>query len=322
MKQSLAAMLSVSAMVAAGPAAAQTGYPERAIRLIVPFPAGGPSDIIARLLGQRLADTWGKPLVIENVPGAAGNIGAERVAKASPDGYTLALVNIAQIVINPSLYKLPYDPVKDFAPITQLVGSALVLVVHPSVPAKNVRDLVALARTRPGELTFASGGSGNQPHLAGELLKSMTGIDITHIPYKGVPLAMPDLLAGRVTIMFGPIATVLPPLREAKLRGLAVTGLQRSSAIPQLPTMDESGFRGFETTSWFGLLAPGGTPAPIVRKIHLETVRVLALPDVRAKISDLGMQVIGNTPDEFAAAIKAELPRWAKVIKETGIKAD
>jgi tripartite-type tricarboxylate transporter receptor subunit TctC len=315
-------MLFVSEMVAAGPAAAQTGYPERAIRLIVPFPAGGPSDIIARLLGQRLADAWGKPLVIENVPGAAGNIGAERVAMASPDGYTLALVNIAQIVINPSLYKLPYDPVKDFAPITQLVGSALILVVHPSVPAKNVRDLVALARSRPGELTFASGGSGNQPHLAGELLKSMTGIDITHIPYKGVPLAMPDLLTGRVTIMFGPIATVLPLVREAKLRGLAVTGLQRSSAIPQLPTMEESGFRGFETTSWFGLLAPGGTPAPIVRKIHLETVRVLLLPDVRAKISDLGMQVIGNTPDEFAAAIKAELPRWAKVIKETGIKAD
>jgi len=321
MNHSLAATLAV-ALVAAGPVAAQTGYPERAIRLIVPFPAGGPSDIVARLLGQRLAESWGKPVVIENVPGAAGNIGAERVARAAPDGHTLALVNIAQVVINPTLYKLPYDPVKDFAPITQLVGSALVLVVHPSVPAKNVRELVALARARPGELTFASGGSGNLPHLAGELLKSTTGIAITHVPYKGVPLAMPDLLAGRITMMFGPVATVLPPLRDGKLRGLAVTGLQRSAASPQLPTMEESGFRGFETTSWFGLLAPAGTPAPVVRKIHLEAVRAFSLPEVRAKVGDLGMQVIGNAPDEFAMVIKAELPKWARTIRETGTKVD
>jgi len=234
----------------------------------------------------------------------------------------LGLPNDAQIVINPGLYKLLYDPVKDFAPITQVVASAQVLVVHPSLPAKNVRELVALAKARPGELTFASGGSGNQVHLAGELLKSMAGIDISHIPYKGVALAIPDLLGGRVTMMFSPISVALPLVRERKLRALAVTSLRRSPAVPELPTMDESGFRGFEATGWFGLLSPAATPAPIVRKLHLETVRVLALADVRAKFADLGMEVIGNSPDEFAAAIRSEIPKWAKLIKESGIKPD
>ncbi len=322
MKQILAVILSVSAIVAAGHAAAQTNYPEKPIRIIVGFPPGGPSDIVARLLGQKLAESLGKSVLVENVPGAAGNIGADRVAKAVPDGYTLGLPNEAQIVINPSLYKLPYDPVKDFAPITQVVVSAQVLVVHPSLPAKNVRELVALAKARPGELTFASGGSGNQVHLAGELLKSMAGIDISHIPYKGVALAIPDLLGGRVTMMFSPISVALPLVREKRLRALAVTSLRRSPTVPELPTMDESGFRGFETTPWFGLLAPATTPATIVRKVYLETVKVLALADVRVKFADLGMEVIGNSPDEFAAAIRSEIPKWAKLIKESGIKAD
>jgi len=322
MKQILAVILSVSAIVTAGHAAAQSNYPEKPIRIIVGFPPGGPSDIVARLLGQKLAESLGKSVLVENVPGAAGNIGADRVAKAAPDGYTLGLPNEAQIVINPSLYKLPYDPVKDFAPITQVVVSAQVLVVHPSLPAKNVRELVALAKARPSELTFASGGSGNQVHLAGELLKSMAGIDISHIPYKGVALAIPDLLGGRVTMMFSPISVALPLVREKRLRALAVTSLRRSPTVPELPTMDESGFRGFETTPWFGLLAPATTPATIVRKLHLETVKVLALADVRVKFADLGMDVIGNSPDEFAAAIRSEIPKWAKLIKESGIKAD
>ena len=322
MKQILAVVLSVSAIVAAGHAAAQANYPEKPIRIVVGFPPGGPSDIVARLLGQKLAEALGKSVLVENVPGAAGNIGADRVAKAAPDGYTLGLPNEAQIVINPSLYKLPYDPVKDFAPITQVVVSAQVLVVHPSLPTKNVRELVALAKARPGELTFASGGSGNQVHLAGELFKSMAGIDISHIPYKGVALAIPDLLGGRVTMMFSPLSVALPLVREKRLRALAVTSLRRSPTVPELPTMDQSAFRGFETTSWFGLLAPAATPATIVRKVHLETVKVLALADVRAKFADLGMEVIGNSSDEFAAAIRAEIPRWAKLIKESGIKAD
>ena len=322
MKQILCLTLAVSAIVLACGAAAQANYPEKPIRIIVGFPPGGPSDIVARLLGQKLAEAWGKPVLVENVPGAAGNIGADRVAKAVPDGYSLGLPNEAQIVINPGLYKLPYDPEKDFAPITQVVVSAQVLVVHPSLPAKNVRELVALAKARPGELSFASGGSGNQVHLAGELLKSMAGIDISHIPYTGVALAIPDLLGGRVTMMFSPISVGLPLVRGGKLRPLAVTSLRRSLAVPELPTMDESGFRGFETTSWFGLLAPGATPATIVRKLYLETTRVLALADVRAKFADLGMDVIGNSPDEFAALIKSEIPRWAKVIKASGIRPD
>ena len=322
MKQILLAMLSLSSLATAGHAAAQTNYPEKPIRIVVGFPPGGPSDIVARLLGQKFAEVWGKPVMVENVPGAAGNIGADRVAKAAPDGYTLGLPNQAQIVVNPSLYKLPYDPVKDFAPITQVVVSAQMLVVHPSLPAKNVRELVALAKARPGELTFASGGSGNQVHLAGELLKSMAGIDISHIPYKGVTLAIPDLLGGRVTMMFSAISVVLPLVRERKLRALAVTSLRRSPAVPELPTMDESGYRGFETSAWFGLLAPAGTPAMIVRKLHLETVRVLALADVRGKFADVGMEVIGNSPDEFAVVIKSEIPKWARLIKASGIKPD
>jgi tripartite-type tricarboxylate transporter receptor subunit TctC len=323
MKQILGVVLAVSAIVTAGNSVAQVNYPEKPVRIIVGFPPGGPSDTVARLLGQKLAETWGKPVLVENVPGAAGNIGADRVAKAAPDGYTLGLPNEAQIVINPSLYKLPYDPVKDFAPITQVVMSAQVLVVHPSLPTKNVRELVALATARPGELTFASGGSGNQVHLAGELFKSMAGIDVSHIPYKGVALAIPDLLGGRVTMMFSPISVVLPLVREKRLRALAVTSLRRSPTVPELPTMDQSGFRGFETTSWFGLLAPATTPATIVRKVHLETVKeVLALADVRTKFADLGFEIIGNSPDEFAAAIRAEIRKWAKLIKESGIKAD
>jgi tripartite-type tricarboxylate transporter receptor subunit TctC len=322
MKQTLAVMLAVSAIATAAGAAAQTDYPEKPIRIVIGFSPGGLTDTVARLLGQKFAEAWGKPVMVENVPGAAGNIAADRVAKAAPDGYTLGLTNDAQIVINPSLYKLPYDPVKDFAPISQVFITSNILVVHNAVPAKNVRELVALAKARPGELTFASGGSGNQSRLSGEWLKSMAGIDISHIPYKGGTQAIPDLLAGRVTMMFSPIQTVLPLVREGKLRALAVTSLRRSSVVPELPTMDESGYPGFEATPWQGLLAPAGTPATIVRKLHLETVRVLALADVRAKLADLGMEVIGNSPDEFAVLIKSEIPKWAKLIKESGIKPD
>ena len=322
MKQILAVILSVSAIVAAGNAAAQSNYPEKTIRIIVGFPPGGPADIIARLLAQKFAEAWGKSVVVENVPGAAGNIGADRVAKATPDGYTLGLTNNAQLVVNPSLYKLPYDPVKDFAPISLVGMTSIILVVGNAVPAKNVRELVALAKARPGELTFASAGSGTQGYLSGELLKSMAGIDISHIPYKGLPLAIPDLLAGRVTMTFIPISVALPLVREGKLRAFAVTSLQRSSTVPELPTMDESGFRGFEATIWLGLLAPAGTPATIVRDLHLETVKALALSDLRAKFADLGVEVIGNSPDEFAVVIKSEIPKWAKLVKASSIKPD
>jgi len=303
-------------------AAAQGTYPEKPIHLIVGFPPGSQPDIVARLLGHALSETMGEPVVIENVTGAAGNIAADRVAKAAPDGYTLGLLSQTYIVVNPILYKLPYDPVKDFAPVSQVAVSPNLLVVHATAPAKSVNELIALAKAQPGGLTFASSGSGSGTHMAAELFKSTTAIDIRHIPYKGVVAAIPDLLGGRVTMMFSPIPVVLPLVREGKLRALAVTSLRRSSAAPEVPTIAESGYPGFEATNWYGLLAPGRTPATIVSRLHLATVSALALPDLRGKLTDLGLDVIGNSPEEFAAAIKSETPKWAKVIKESGIKPE
>jgi tripartite-type tricarboxylate transporter receptor subunit TctC len=322
MKQISGLTFGLLALLIVGSPAAQTTYPEKPIRVIVGFPPGGPADTVARLLGQKFAEAWGKPVVIDNVPGAAGNIAAERVAKAAPDGYTLALVAEAQIVINPSLYKLAYDPVNDFAPVSQVTVSPYVLVVHNAVPAKSVRELVALAKAQPGGLTFASAGSGSAPHMAAELFKSAAGAEIRHIPYKGVAPAIPDLLGGRVTMMFCPIAVILPMVREGKMRALAVTSLKRFSAAPELPTIAESGYPGFDVTGWLGLLAPARTPVTIVGKLHLETVKALALADLRAKLVDLGLEGIGGAPDEFAAVIKSGIPKWAKVIKESGIKPD
>ncbi len=319
MKQISGLMFGLLALLIAESPAAQTNYPEKPIRIIVGFPPGSSVDTVARLLGQKFAEAWGKPVVVENVTGAGGNIAADRVAKAAPDGYTLGLLSNAPLAINPSLYKLAYDPVKDFAPVSQVTVSPYILVLHNAVPAKSVKELVALAKAQPGGLTVASGGGATL--LAAELLKSAAGLDIRTIPYKGVVAAMPDLLGGRVTMMFGGI-TVLPVVREGKLRALAVTSLRRSSAAPELPTIAESGYPGFEVTNWSGLLAPARTPATIVRKLHLETVKALALPDVRAKLTDLGLEVIGSSPDEFAVAIKSEIPKWAKVIRESGIKPD
>jgi len=310
------------ALLTAGSLAAQTNYPEKPIRLVVGFPPGGPPDVVARLLGREFSKAWAKPVVIDNVAGAAGTIAADRVAKATPDGYTLGLLNNPEFVIYPSLQKVAYDPVKDFAPVSQVTVSPLMLVVHNAVPATNVEELIKLARARPGELTFASSGSGSASHMAAELLKSVAGLDIRPIPYKGSVAAIPDLLGGRVTMIFSPMAAVLPLVRDGKLRALAVASLKRSSAVPELPTIAESGYPSFEGSLWSGLLAPAGTPATIVAKVHLETVKALALADLRAKLADLGLEVIGNSPDEFAAVIKSEIPKWAKVIRESRIKPD
>jgi tripartite-type tricarboxylate transporter receptor subunit TctC len=306
--------------LAGAPAQAETT--SKATRILVGFPPGGPPDIVARLLGEKFAKAWGEPVTIDNVPGAAGTIAADRLAKAAPNGYTLALLNNSELVIYPSLRRLAYDPVRDFAPVSQLTVSPLMLVVHNAVPAKNIEELIKLARERPGELTFASSGSGSASQMAAELLKSLAGLEIRSIPYKGSVAAIPDLLGGRVTMIFGPMAAVLPLVREGKLRALAVTSLRRSSAVPELPTIAESGYPSFESTLWSGLLAPAGTPATVVGKLHLETVKALALPDLRAKLADLGLEVIGNSPDEFAAVIKSEIPKWAKVIQAAGIEPD
>lgn len=302
--------------------AAQDIYPRKPIRMIVGFPPGGQSDTVARLLGAKLSADWGKAIVIENVTGAAGSLSAERVAKATPDGYTLGLLASPQLAINPSLYKLAYDPMRDFAPVSLVAVSPTVLVVHTGVPVRTVRELIQLAKARPGELTFASSGVGTEGHLTGELLKSVAGLDIRHVPYKGVVAAVPDLLGERVTMMFSPTVVVLPLVRESKLRALAITSLKRSAAAPELPTVAESGYPGFEVTGWQGLVAPAATPAAIVGKLQVEITNVLALPDLRAKLADLGMDPIGNSPAEFAAVIKTGIARWAKVIREADIRPD
>ena len=322
MKQLLAIVLSVSALLAAGNTAAQSSYPAKPVRIIVGFPPGGTSDTVARLLGERFARTLGKPVVIFNLPGAAGSIAAERVAKAEPDGYTLGLLGETLLVIRPILFKVPYEPARDFAPISRVTVQPVMLVVHSTVPARSVQELIKLARARPGELTFATGGSGSAAHLTGEMLKSMAGIDIRHIPYKGGGLAIPDLLGGRVTMIFSPIGILLPLVHDGKVRAIAVTSLQRSPAVPEIPTIAESGYPGFEATLWYGLLAPARTPSAIVGKLHSETVKALALRDLRAKLDILGIEALGSSPDEFAEVIKSGIPKWTMVIRASGIKAD
>jgi tripartite-type tricarboxylate transporter receptor subunit TctC len=315
-------LISAAGILIAGNVLAQGNYPEKPIRMVVGFPPGSQADIVARLFGQKLSEALGKSIVVDNAAGAAGNISAERVAKAAPDGYTLGLMGEVQMVINPSLYQLTHDPIKDFTPISQVAAYPNMLVVHNAVPAKSIKELVALAKAQPGGLTFASGGSGSGPHMAAELFKAAAGLDIRHIAYKGVVVAIPDLVGGRVTMMLSPIALVLPMVREGKLRALAVTSLKRSTAAPEFPTIAESGYPGFEYTGWYGLLAPAGSPATIVRKLNLESVKSLALPDLRAKLADLGVETTGNTSDEFSALIKSEIPKWAQVIKDSGIKPD
>jgi tripartite-type tricarboxylate transporter receptor subunit TctC len=315
-------MLGLLALLILASPAAQATYPEKPIRLVVGFPPGSQTDAVARLLGQKLTDGLRGTIVVENAPGAGGNVAADRVAKAPPDGYTVGLLGQPQLVISPSLYKLAYDPMTHFAPVSQVALSWTMLVVNNAVPANSVQDLVTLAKAQPGGLTFASSGSGSAPHVAAELFKSVAGVEIRNIPYKGVPLAIPDLLAGRVTMTFGPTAVVLPLVREGKLHALAVTSPRRASVAPELPTIAESGYPGFEATSWNGLLAPAKTPATIIRRLHLETVSALALPDVRAKLAELGLEAIGSSPDEFAAAIRSDMLKWAKLIKESGMKPD
>ena len=316
-------MASMSLVVAGQVFAQANGFPTKPMRIVAPYLVGTPSDVAARLIGQKFTDAWGKGVVVENVAGASGNIGAERVAKANPDGYTLVLAGNAPMVINPSLYKdLPFNPLKDFAPISQVCLSASMLAVLPSLPAKSVQELVALAKSQPGMLTVGSAGSGTPQHMAGELLNSMAGVRLVHVPYKGTPASLLDLLGGRLTAIFGITSVVLPQARSEKVRVLAVTSRNRAAAAPDIPSMAEQGFPDFEATSWFALLAPAGTPVAIVNKLHQQTVKALAEADLRAKFSDLGMEPVGGTPAQLMAIIKADLPKWAKVIKDSGAKLD
>jgi tripartite-type tricarboxylate transporter receptor subunit TctC len=302
-------------------AVGQSSYPDRAVHMVLGYPPAGPVDIIARIMGDRLSQIWGQPVVVENVSGAGGNIAGDRVAKAAPDGYTLLMATNAQVAINPSLYsKMTYDPAKDLMPISQAVYSPNILVVPNNVPAKTVQELVAYARANPGK-TYASAGVGTTQHLAGELFKAMAHIDIQHVPYRGAGPVITDLLGGRITMFFGAISPLIPLVREGKLRALAVTSSKRFGAAPDLPTMIETGYPGFVSILSIGLMVPAGTPPAIIEKIHQDSVKALSTPEVRKRLSDIGMEVIGNSPAEFAAAIKAETPQWAKVIKDAGIKA-
>jgi tripartite-type tricarboxylate transporter receptor subunit TctC len=319
----LAANLFAALLVlfAAQTAAAQSPYPNRPVKILVGFTPGTAPDLAARILADRFAEVWGTPFVVEDVPGAGSNIATERVAKAAADGYTLLMGGNSSLVINPSLYEtLPFDPLKDFAPISQVFIAANVLAVPTALPVKTVADLVALAKAEPGKLSYGHAGVGTSQHLGAELFKTMAHVDIAAVPYRGTTAFMPDLIANRINLSFANIVNVLPLAREGKLRALAITSIKRSVLVPDLPTMAESGFPGFEAVPWFGLLAPAGTPRDVLDQLHDETVKALAMPEVRKKFDELGLEPVGNTPAEFTAIIRKETPEWAKVIKDAGIK--
>jgi tripartite-type tricarboxylate transporter receptor subunit TctC len=322
MRTFLCVLAGVAALAGGGDARAQASYPEQPVRIIVGFPPGVAPDITARLLADKFTEGWGKAVVVENVTGAGSNIATDRVAKAPADGYTLLMGGNSALVISPSLYdKLPYDPLKDFAPISQVFVAANLLVVPPPVPARTIAELVALARAQPGKLTYGHAGVGTSQHLGGELLKYMAHVDIVPVAYRGTTAVLPDLLAGRLTMSFANISNALPLVREGKLTAFAVSSRTRSAAAPDIPTMAEQGYPGFDAVPWFGLLAPAGTPAAAIAKVHRETVRALALPEVQMSLRTLGLDLIGNSPGEFAAVMKAEIPQWAAIIRSAGIRA-
>ena len=308
--------------ITAGAAMAQQ-YPVKPIRFIAPNLPGGPTDIQARLIGQKLAESWGQPVVIENRAGASGIIGTEAAAKSPPDGYTLVTGNNATFGANVSLFKkLPYDPVKDFAPIVWMSTQPNILVVHPSLPVKSVTELVAFARAHPGELNYAGTGLGAAANLSAELFKSMTGTQMVGVSYKSAAPALTDLIAGQTQLMFATSLSVMPHIRSSRLRALGVTTAKRTVALPELPTIAEAGVPGFEATTWHGVFVPAGTPAAIVDKLNTEINRLLQLPDVLERLAALGAEVVGGTPREFADHIQREIPKWAKVIRETGAKPE
>src|SRR5262245_37739264 len=300
------AIVAMAASLMAAGALAQADYPDKAIRILVGFPPGGPPDVAARLLADKFSEAWGKSVVVENVTGGGGNLAVDRAAKAPPDGYTLVMASNA-IVINPSLYdNLPYDAMRDLAPISLAISLPCILVVNNDLPARSVKELVALARAQPGKLTFGHAGVGTPAHLAGELFKVRAGVEVQPIPYRGMPPTVPDLIAGRLSMIFPNVSVVLQLLREEKVRGLAITSLKRFAQTPDLPTMDESGFPGFEATAWFGLMAPAKTPPAVIMRLHRETVRTLALPEVRSRLNGLGMEVVASSPVEFLNLIRSE----------------
>jgi len=315
--------LAAACLAAALPAFAQS-WPAKAVRIVVPYPPGGPVDLSARLIAPKLQESLGQPFLVENKPGAGGNIGADFIAKSAPDGYTIGMGAIATHAINPALMaNVPYDPLKDFRHLALVVQVPNVLVVNPELPARSVKELIALAKAQPGKLDFASGSTGSTGHLAGELFKQMTGTYMVHIPYKGAPPAVADLLAGRVQLMFDNLASALPNVRAGKLRALAVTTIRRSSALPDLPTLDESGLKGFDMTTWWGLMGPAKLPPDVVQRLSVEILKAMDSADVRERLRAMGMEGSPvRTPEQFTAFVEAEAKLYARLVKASGAKPD
>jgi tripartite-type tricarboxylate transporter receptor subunit TctC len=319
----LAAALGMTVVLVAPPQALAQAWPTKPIRMIIPFPPGGTTDILGRVAAQKMGEALGQQVVPDNRPGAAGNIGTELAAKAPPDGYTLLTAPGSTLTIHPSLYaKLPFDPLKDFAPVTVLAAVPNALVVHPSLPARNVKELIALAKSKPGQLNYASTGAGQSTHLSMELFKTMAGLKITHVPYKGSAPAVTDLLGGHVSLMFDNMPSALPHVKAGKLRALAVSTLKRSPVAPEIPTVAESGLPGFEVSVWFAVLAPAATPKAIVDRLNQILVKALQAPDVRERLLTQGAEPVGNTPEQFTDLMKRDLVKWAKVVKAADIRLD
>ncbi len=321
----IAASALVFAAHASGPAQAaqpEAEFPSRPMRLIVNFPPGGTTDILARLIGPKLTEAFKQAVVIDNRAGASGMIGANAVAKAGNDGYTFGFI-ISTNAISPALFaNVPFDPVRDFAPITLLVSVPNVISVHPSVPASTLSELIALAKTQPGKLSFGTSGTGTAVHLTGELFKSLAKVDITHVPYKGGGPALSDLIAGQIPMGVQNISTVVQYVRTGRVRALGISSLERSPALPDVPTIASAGFPGFEAKEWYGLVAPAGTPVPIVARLNREIVRVMHLPDINARIAEQGAEIVADSPEQFGAFIKSELAKWTRIVRETGMRLE
>lgn len=301
-------------------AAAQT-YPVKTVRMVVGYPPGGPTDLIARIVSQKLSESWGQQVIVDNRPGASGMIGAELTVRAAPDGYTLLMVPVTYAV-TPSLYpKMTYDAVKDLAPVAQVAAAPFILVVHPTLPVKSVKDLIALARSKPGQLNYASASTGGMPHLAGELFNTMTGVNMIHIPYKGAAPATTDLLAGQVSLMFNNMLSAMPHVKNHRLRAIAVTSTRRSTAAPELPAIAET-VPGYEASGWYGALAPAATPHELVTRINNDMNRVMKQPDVAQRLAGDGVEAVGITAEQFGSYLRQEIVKWGKVVKASGAKAD
>ncbi len=316
----IAAALAV-ALAGAGAAHAQQ-FPSKPVRIIVAFPPGGGTDIVARLLAQKLAEAWGQQAIVDNRAGAAGVIGTELAARSAPDGYTWFMGTMGNLTVNQHLYKMPVDPQRDLTALSQVVAVHFVMVSHPSLPAKNVKELIALAKAHPGQINYSSSGPGGAPHLAGELLKSMAGIDLVHIAYKGSGPSFTDLLGGQVSLTCDSLVQALPYIKAGKLNALAVLGSKRSKLLPNVPTVAESGVPGYELTNWFGLVVPAATPRELVNRLYGDVSKALAPADIRDKLQAMGADVVGSSPDQFAAFMRAETAKWAKVVKQANIRAE